>query len=100
MLGHEVVDSMMRFSGTDFRSNVGLGADAVPYDPGGGHPELARRFARMLDPGLIGVDFLFHKGQLIFNEIEDAVGTRMLYAQDRMDIVADYMAFILKRLAH
>ena len=100
MLGHEVVASMMRFSGTDFRSNVGLGADAVPYDPGEDILNLARRFARMLDPGLIGVDFLFHKGQLIFNEIEDAVGTRMLYAQDRMDIVADYMAFILKRLAH
>jgi gamma-F420-2:alpha-L-glutamate ligase len=98
MLGHEVKASMMRQSATDFRSNVGLGAEAVPYDPGAGILEVARTFADRLNPGLIGVDFIFHRGQLLFNEIEDAVGTRMLYALGRFDIVKDYLAFILKAL--
>jgi hypothetical protein len=44
------------------------------------------------------VDFLFHQGRLLFNEIEDAVGTRMLYALGERDIVRDYLAFILNKL--
>ncbi|NLG58257.1 MAG: hypothetical protein GX540_07585, partial [Clostridiales bacterium] len=56
---------------------------------------LARQLAHRLDAGLIGVDFLFHQGRLLFNEIEDAVGTRMLYALGEGDIVRDYLAHIL-----
>lgn len=98
MLGDAVVKSMMRFSKTDFRSNMGLGADTFPWDPGKETLALAQDFARRLDAGLIGVDFLLHRGQLVFNEIEDAVGTRMLYALGEGDIVRDYLAFILRKL--
>lgn len=98
MLGDTVVQSMMRVSKTDFRSNMGLGADTFPWDPGEGILATARDFARRLGAGLIGVDFLFHRGQLMFNEIEDAVGTRMLYALGERDVVRDYLSFILDKL--
>ena len=48
--------------------------------------------------GLVGVDFLFHQGQLVFNEIEDAVGTRMLYMHTQLDIASDYLDWILNRM--
>lgn len=99
MLGNQVVKAMMRVSASDFRSNLGLGAATHPFDPGEEALELARHFAENLDAGLIGVDFLFHQGRLMFNEIEDAVGTRMLYALGERDIVRDYLAFILNKLA-
>ncbi len=98
MLGQEVVKSMMRMSDGNFRSNIGLGASARPYDPGPEALDLARRFSGTLDAGLIGVDFVFHQGRLVFNEIEDAVGTRMLYALNERDIVRDYLSFILGKL--
>jgi len=95
LLGGQVVKAMMRVSRSDFRSNVGLGAEAFPWDPGAEALGLARQLAHRLDAGLIGVDFLFHQGRLLFNEIEDAVGTRMLYALGEGDIVRDYLAHIL-----
>ncbi len=98
MLGQEVVRTMMRVSESDFRSNLGLGASTRPFDPGQEALDLARHVAQTLDAGLIGVDFLFHQGRLLFNEIEDAVGTRMLYALGERDIVRDYLAFILNKL--
>ena len=98
MLGQEIKAAMMRRSEVDFRSNMGLGADTLPFDPGQDILDTARTFAQLLKPGLIGVDFIFHKGQLLFNEIEDAVGTRMLYALGQFDIVKDYLAFILEAL--
>lgn len=98
MLGQEVVKTMMRVSDSNFRSNIGLGASARPFDPGEEALALARHFAQTLDAGLIGVDFLFHQGRLVFNEMEDAVGTRMLYALGERDIVRDYLAFILGKL--
>lgn len=51
----------------------------------------------VFDFGLVGIDFIFHRGSLVFNEIEDAVGTRMLYTGG-LDIVPDYLDFILSRL--
>ena len=46
----------------------------------------------------VGVDFIFHNGRLLFNEIEDAVGTRMLYAHTDIDPVKCYLDHIIKSL--
>ena len=54
--------------------------------------------ARLLQFGLVGVDFVFHQGRPYLNEIEDAVGTRMLYQYTDLQIVNDYMDFILREL--
>ena len=42
-------------------------------------------------------DFILHKGRLLLNEMEDAVGTRMLYASG-YDVVPDYLDLILERM--
>jgi glutathione synthase/RimK-type ligase-like ATP-grasp enzyme len=59
---------------------------------------MVEAIAQQFHFGLVGVDFIFHKGELVFNEIEDAVGTRMLYMHTDMDIVRDYLDFILGAL--
>ena len=56
-----------------------------------------RQVTDRFDFGLAGIDFIFDRGQPVFNEIEDAVGTRMLYAYTDIDAAAVYADFVLKR---
>ena len=96
VLGKEIIAVFMRHSDTDFRSNIGQGGDASPFTLGAEDEQVVRRIIDEFDFGLAGIDFIFHRGQLLFNEIEDAVGTRMLFANGHEDIVKRYLAFILK----
>ena len=44
---------------------------------------------------MAGVDFLLDKqGRLVFNELEEMVGSRMLYACTDRDIVRDYVRWL------
>ena len=42
-----------------------------------------------------GIDFVFDGGRIVFNELEDAVGARILYAKTNTDILAEYCKYIL-----
>ncbi len=98
VLGKEIIAVMMRVSDTDFRSNLGQGGDAVPYQLTQKDEQTVKNIIQLFDFGLVGIDFIMHKGQLLFNEIEDAVGTRMLFANGHEDIVDRYLRFILNKL--
>lgn len=99
VLGNRIVQAMERYSDSaDFRSNFGLHGHARKTEL---TPEMAdhvNQAARLLQFGLVGVDFVFHQGRPYLNEIEDAVGTRMLYQYTDLQIVDDYMDFILREL--
>lgn len=95
VLGGRVVQAMERYSDGDFRSNFGLHGTARPVELTPQMEAWAQRAAGLLDASLVGVDFLFHGGQPVLNEIEDAVGTRMLYQFTPLQIVEDYMDLIL-----
>lgn len=99
MLGGRMVQAMERYSEGDFRSNFGLNGLARPYALPDDMRAQAERAARLLRADFVGVDFIFHQGHWLLNEIEDAVGTRMLYQFTSLQIVEDYMAWILERLA-
>lgn len=45
-----------------------------------------------------GVDMLYHDGHPVLSEVEDVVGSRMLYRESKLDIAAMYLDAILKRL--
>ena len=96
MLGGHFRIGMERYSDSgDFRSNFGLNGHARPYAPDASLIALAERAIDGLNAALVGVDFLFdEKGNIFLNEIEDAVGTRMLYQYTNIDIVDEYMDLI------
>jgi gamma-F420-2:alpha-L-glutamate ligase len=53
----------------------------------------------LFDFGLVGIDFLIgDKGELIFNEIEDVVGARMLYQCTDINLVGLYLDYIQTRI--
>lgn len=98
VLGDRVVAGMLRSAASDFRGNLGLGGDSAPTQI----PEDVLQYVDVVKQsfsfGLVGVDFIFHQGRAVFNEIEDAVGTRMLYQHTHMDIVQEYLDLIMTKL--
>ena len=97
VLGNRIRKVMLRFSSVDFRSNIGQGGSFSPYELTADERKMVQDIMALFDFGLAGIDFIFHRGRLVFNEIEDAVGTRMLYANG-IDIVSEYLDLILDRL--
>lgn len=98
VLGDRILCAMLRVSETDFRSNFCLGGKAVPYTLSGAEEEMVRAFLSALPFGLAGIDFLFDNGKMVFNEIEDVVGCRMLYTHTNIRPVELYLDWILERI--
>lgn len=96
IVGNRIFASMLRISDTDFRSNYCLGGKAVPYELNEGERQMVEEVMRLFDFKLAGIDFIFHQGRSVLNEIEDVVGTRMLYACTDRDPVREYVKLIVK----
>ena len=98
ILGGEIVKAMLRFSDTDFRSNFCLGGSAKEYEMSVEQKALVQKITDALELDYAGVDFLFHEGKLVLNEIEDVVGARMIYTNTGMNIIAEYVSYIKKTM--
>ena len=99
MLGGEVYQAMRRYSKNEeeFRSNFGIHGLATVTLATEKMVSLAKKAIEGLNTMLVGVDFFVDlQGELYINEIEDAVGTRMLYQFTNKQIVQDYMQLIKK----
>jgi len=94
VLGGEIVTSILRVSNTDFRSNFCLGGEAVPYTLRSEETALVKKIISLVNGDYYGVDFLFDGGKIIFNELEDTVGARMVYAKTDIDILQRYTEYI------
>ncbi len=95
VVGKEIVGAILRYSDRDFRANYCLGGDARVYELSEKERETVKRVIDCFDFGMVGVDFIFNeKNELIFNEIEDVVGSRTLYAKTDIDIVRKYLEYM------
>ena len=79
LLGGKVLCAVERRSETDFRSNFSLGGSCALYTPTKEMLRVVKRIDRALKPTFVGVDFIFKNGAPMLNEIEDIVGSRMVY---------------------
>lgn len=97
LLGGRIQAAMLRSSTTSFKSNFSLGGSARVYelddDERAGLERLVAD-APILTQGLCGVDFIRDAGRWVLNEVEDVVGTRMLYAQTDLDIVDAHLGYL------
>lgn len=96
IMGDRIVAAMLRSSDKDFRSNFCLGGKAGRCELSEEEEKQVRQIMGLLPFDYVGIDFLFHNEKLIFNEIEDAVGARMLYTYTDIDIADEYAAYICK----
>lgn len=86
VLGGEIIGCALRRSET-LQSNLSLGGTAQAHTLSPAERETVNKVLNALpfSPGFIGVDFLYADGKMVFNEIEDVVGTRMLYKTTDLD---------------
>lgn len=94
VLGGKIIASILRKSDTDFRSNYCLGGLAEIYNLSADEQCLVQRIIDLVDGDYFGVDFVFNNGKMVFNEIEDTVGARMIYDLTDIDIIAKYIDYI------
>lgn len=80
-----------------FRSNFCLGGEAAVYPIAEDVKMLhyVKEITAALRLDHAGIDFIFEKDGPVFNEIEDVVGSRMLYAKTDIDIVDLYVNYIV-----
>ena len=98
ILGGEIYAAVLRNGSSDFRSNYSLGGSASEYKLMESQKSYIRKFAEALGGsrvGMAGIDFIVTKdGNLVFNEVEDMAGSRMLYECTDYNIAADYVKWI------
>ena len=98
LIGGEIICAVLRKSDSDFRSNFCLGGKALPYELSASEQALVLKIASLLKFDYIGIDFVFNEGKIVFNEIEDSVGARMVYEKTDIDILRLYCDYIKKEM--
>ena len=96
LLGGQILAGVLRTSNTDFRSNFSLGGKVervgVPEEIVSLVEALQEKFAF----DFVGVDFIRDGGRWVLNEIEDVVGSRMLYKTTDLDVASLYIRHVAK----
>ncbi|MFR5875564.1 MAG: ATP-grasp domain-containing protein [Eubacterium sp.] len=94
VIGGEIIASILRVSNTDFRSNYCLGGNAAVYNMNNEETKQVKKIISLLSGDYYGIDFVFNNGKIVFNEIEDTVGARMVYDKTDIDIIRMYCNYI------
>ena len=101
VIGTRIVASVIRTATKGFRANYSLGGAVSLYQLSQKEREVVERIIDRFEFGLVGIDFIRGEhGELIFNEIEDVVGSRMLYQCSKINIVEQYLTYVLHRLKY
>lgn len=95
IVGKKIIGAVLRESNTDFRANYKLGGSASWYELSQSEERMINKIISQFDFGMVGIDFLIDlNGNLLFNEIEDVVGSRILSAVSDKNIVREYITYI------
>ncbi|MEI6602395.1 MAG: hypothetical protein WCL54_02800 [Clostridia bacterium] len=95
VVGDAIIGAILRTSRTDFRANYTLGGAFEPYSLSKKETQTVRKLMRMFDFDMVGMDFLFDRNHdLVFNEIEDAVGSRTLYQATNLNLADIFMKHV------
>ena len=98
VLGNKVIGAVLRQKEQDFRSNYSLGGSVKKYEPDQSLEHLAIKISKLLKADFIGIDFLKVGDEFIANEIEDPVGSRMLYETSDVDAIGLFIKYIKSKM--
>ena len=98
VIGKEIIASVLRTSKTGFISNFCKGNDASLYTLKSSEISLVKKIVNLIDADYVGIDFLFDKGNLVLNEIENVVGARMLYSLTDINIADRFIKYIIEKM--
>ena len=96
----KIYASVLRHGNDGFKSNFSLGGSVEEYFPNENQKKIIEKFIEAFGAkqlSMVGIDFILTRdGSLIFNELEEMVGSRMLYNCSKHDIVKEYVEQIAK----
>lgn len=96
IIGKKIIGAVLRQSATGFKSNYSLGGQISLYELSQNQKKTIQTIIDAFDFDYVGIDFLVdNTGNLIFNEIEDVVGARMLSECSNIDYIGMYIEHIL-----
>lgn len=99
IIGKQIIAGVLRTAKKGFKSNFSLGGEVKLYELNQEEIDLIHQITNLFDFGLVGIDFIIgDNGELVFNEIEDVVGARMLYQCADINLVRLYLEFIIGRM--
>ncbi len=99
VIGKKIIAAILRRAKSGFKSNFSLGGEVMLYPLNEEEINIIERIIDIFDFDMVGIDFIIgDNGELIFNEIEDVVGARMLYQCTDINLVAMYLEYILEKL--
>ena len=99
VVGKDIIAAVLRENPADFRANFMLGGSARIYELNEKERFTIEKIVNHFDFGMVGIDFLIAlNGELLFNEIEDIVGSRTLSTLSDTNIVRAYVTHIKKIL--
>lgn len=94
LINGSIVCGILRQGENDFRANFSLGGKSNVHTLSKEEKDLVEKITSFYSSDFIGIDFIYNDNKPIFNEIEDAVGCRMVYANTNIDIVDLYLNHI------
>ncbi|UCZ52106.1 hypothetical protein LGQ02_14790 [Bacillus shivajii] len=96
VVGKQIVGAVLREStNKDIRANISLGGQSSLYELSKKETAYIEQIIKHLKPDFVGLDFLFDEhGNVLFNEMEDAVGCRSLYMNSDIDIASIFMKYV------
>ncbi|SFR90668.1 ATP-grasp domain-containing protein [Anaeromicropila populeti] len=95
VIGKEIIAAVLRTAKEGFKSNFSLGGQVDSYSLSKSEIETVKKIIALFEFHFVGIDFILGEdGELIFNEIEDVVGSRMLYQCTDIDVVSLYLEYI------
>lgn len=96
VIGKTIIAAILRQAKEGFKANYSLGGEVSVYELSKDEREAVQLIINKFNPDMVGIDFIIgDQGELIFNEIEDVVGARMLYRCTDINLVKLYLEHIL-----
>lgn len=99
VLGDQILGAVERISESDFRANYSRGGKAKAFEVSDDLRAKVGQVTDIIKGDFFGVDFLMTDQGLLFNEIEDVVGSRTLYATQDVDVIGKFVSYVADQLA-
>ena len=96
VIGNRIMGAVERTAKTGFKSNFSLGGEVRPYQLKPHEKKWVQMICDVISFDMVGIDFIVNdEGKLLFNEIEDVVGSRMYYhCYPQSNLLREYFSYV------
>lgn len=98
VIGNKVVLSIKRNSNGIFKANYKINHNAELYELNKEEKVMIKNIIKKFHFDYVGIDILKNDKEFYFSEIEDSVGARAVYDLTNVDIIKNYVEYIILKL--